>query len=323
MRIDVHAHYWTDEYLDLLAGFGKPDTATQRGLGAGGGAELAARLTLMDRAGVDMQILSASPQLPHFDEEAHAVRAARLVNDEYAAVTAAHPDRFRAFAALPLPHVDASLAELARAMDELGMLGATITTSILGRSPADAAWAPIFAELDRRGAALYVHPAGCGAGSPLISPYHLTWMIGAPIEDTVAILHFITHGIPSRYSRMKIIASHLGGALPMVLQRLDDHYRWEAPDTPERPSLAARRMWYDTVAHTHAPALRCACESLGADRLVLGTDFPYEAGDRFLKAVSYVGASLDAADARKILDENAAALLGLGATARTPARAGR
>ncbi len=200
MRIDVHAHYWTDEYLDLLAGFGKPDTATQRGLGAGGGAELAARFALMDRAGVDMQILSASPQLPHFDEEAHAVRAARLVNDEYAAVTAAHPDRFRAFAALPLPHVDASLAELARAMDELGMLGATITTSILGRSPADAAWAPIFAELDRRGAALYVHPAGCGAGSPLISPYHLTWMIGAPIEDTVAILHFITHGIPSRYS---------------------------------------------------------------------------------------------------------------------------
>lgn len=311
MRNDVHAHYWTDEYLDLVAGFGKQDTATQRGLGAGGGGELAARLALMDRAGIDMQILSASPQLPHFAEEANAVRAARFVNDQYAAVVAAHPDRFRAFAALPLPHVDAALAELSRAIDELGMLGATITTSILGRSPADAAWAPIFAELNRGGVALYVHPAGCGAGSPLISPYHLTWMIGAPIEDTVAVLHFITHGIPNRYPHMKIIASHLGGMLPMVLQRLDDHYRLEAPDMPELPSLAARRLWYDTVSHYYAPALRCACESLGADRLVLGTDFPYEAGDLFLKAVSYVGESLAAADARAVLDVNAAALFGL------------
>lgn len=197
MRIDVHAHYWSDEYLDLLAGFGKQDTATQRGLGAGGGRELTGRLALMDAAGVDMQILSAAPQLPHFADEASAVRAARFVNDEYAAVISVHPDRFRAFAALPLPHVDAAVAELTRAMDELGMVGATINTSILGRSPADDAWAPIFEALDRRAAALYVHPAGCGAGSPLISPYNLTWMIGAPIEDTVAILHLITREVPA------------------------------------------------------------------------------------------------------------------------------
>ncbi len=312
MRIDVHAHYWTNAYLDLLSGFGKQDTATQRGLGAGGGDELAARLALMDRAGIDMQILSAAPQLPHFPDQASAVRAARFVNDDYAAVVAAHPNRFRAFAALPLPHVDAALAELSRAMDELGMVGAVINTSILGRSPADAAWAPIFAALDRRAAALYVHPAGCGAGSPLISPYKLTWMIGAPIEDTVAILHFITHGVPNRYPRMKIIASHLGGMLPMVLQRLDDHYLLEAPDMSEPPSRAARRLWYDTVSHCDAPALRCACQALGAERLLLGTDFPYEAGDIFLKAVSYIGDSLPAAEARQILDVNAAGLLGLG-----------
>ena len=84
MRIDVHAHYWTDDYLDLLAGLGHTDTGTQRGLGAGGGGELDARLRLMDRAGVDMQVLSASPQLPYGEDRDKAVAAARFVNDQYA-----------------------------------------------------------------------------------------------------------------------------------------------------------------------------------------------------------------------------------------------
>ena len=74
----------------------------------------------------------------------------------------------------------------------------------------------------------------------------------------------------------------------MLLQRADDQYRWEAPDTPEPPSAAARRMWYDTVGHGHVPALRCAIDSLGAGRLLLGTDFPYENGDTFVRAVTYI-----------------------------------
>ena len=113
-------------------------------------------------------------------------------------------------------------------------------------------------------------------------------MVGAPVEDTISIMQLITHGIPARYPDIKIINSHLGGALPMLLQRADDQYRWEAPDTPERPSVAARRMWYDTVGHGHVPALRCAIDSFGADRLLLGTDFPYENGDTFVRAVDYI-----------------------------------
>jgi 6-methylsalicylate decarboxylase len=122
----------------------------------------------------------------------------------------------------------------------------------------------------------------------------------------------ITHGIPSRFPNIKIINSHLGGALPMLLQRADNQYQWEAPNTPERPSEAARRMWYDTVGHGHAPALRCAVESFGADRLVLGTDFPYEAGDIFVRAVDYIRDSgLNEDDAQAILERNAMALLHL------------
>jgi predicted TIM-barrel fold metal-dependent hydrolase len=311
MRIDVHAHYWTNQYLDMLVQLGKSDSAT-RSLGAGDGDELDARLKLMDRAGVDMQVLSAAPQLPYGDDRDRAVAAARFVNDEYAALVKAHPARFRAFAATPMPHIDESLREIGRALDELGMVGVTMTTTILGRSLVDPEFEAIFAELDRRATILYLHPAGNGACSPLIGPYHLTWMIGAPIEDTISVMHLITHGIPTRYPRVKIVNSHLGGALPMVLQRADDQYVWEAPETPERPSSALRRMWYDSVGHGHVPALRCAIDAFGADRILLGTDFPYEAGDVFVRAVDYINDPRIAADdAKAILEGNAVALFGI------------
>jgi aminocarboxymuconate-semialdehyde decarboxylase len=312
MSIDVHAHFWTDAYLDKVAALGKTDTAAQRGRGAGDGGELEARLALMDRAGVDIQVLSASPQLPHGPDRAAAADAARYVNDQYAELVDRHPGRFRAFASLPLPHIDAAAAELARALDELGMAGVAMTTTIMDQPLVDSPAAQLFAELDRRGTVLYLHPAGNAACSPLIGEHHGTWSVGAPVEDTISILHLITHGIPSRYPRMRIVNSHLGGALPMLVQRMDNQLPWEAPETPEQPSVAARRMWYDTVAHGHPPALRCAAGSFGADRLVLGTDFPYENGAVFERAVSYITTSgLAPADAARVLYANAEALFGL------------
>ena len=312
MSTDVHAHFWTDAYLDKIAALGKTDTAAQRGRGAGDGADLAARLALMDRAEVSMQVLSAAPQLPHGPDKTAAVDAARFVNDQYAELVARHPGRFAAFASLPLPHVDASLAELARALDDLGMVGVAMTTTIMDQPLIDSSAAQLFAELDRRGTVLYLHPAGNAACTPLIAGYQGTWSVGAPVEDTISALHLITRGIPSRYPRMKILNTHLGGALPMLIQRMDNQLSWEAPETPEKASVAARRMWYDTVGHGHPPALRCAVDSFGADRLVLGTDFPYETGAVFERAVSYITASgLAPGDADRVLSSNAEALLGL------------
>jgi 6-methylsalicylate decarboxylase len=312
MRIDVHAHYWTDGYLDMLVDLGRSDTATQRGIGAGGGTELDARLRLMDRAGVDMQVLSAAPQLPYSADADRAVAAARYVNDEYAALVSSHPDRFRAFAATPMPDIDAAIAEIGRAIDELGMVGVTMTTSILDRAITDPQFEPVFAELDRRGAILYLHPVGNGACSPLVSDHHITWMVGAPFEDTIAAMQLITAGYLQRFPNVRIICSHLGGALPMIPLRADDHVAWEAPDTPEKPSLAVRRMWYDTVSHCHAPALRCAIESFGFERILLGTDFPYEDGDTFVRAVAYIDdAASSPAQALAIRETNAMVLFGI------------
>jgi 6-methylsalicylate decarboxylase len=313
MRIDVHAHYWTDDYLDLLIDLGKADAGAARGIGAGGAAEMEARLRLMDRAGVEIQVLSASPQTPYGEDKHKAAKAARFVNDQYADLVEGHWDRFRAFAALPMPHLDEAVGEMGRALDELRMAGVAMNTSVLGRALVEPDFEPVFAELNRRAAVLYLHPAGNSACSPLIANYHLTWMVGAPVEDTISIMQLITRGIPARYPDIKIINSHLGGALPMLLQRADDQYRWEAPDTPEPPSTAARRMWYDTVGHGHVPALRCAIDSFGVGRLLLGTDFPYENGDTFLRAVDFINdPQIGATAARAILDQNAGALLGIG-----------
>lgn len=313
MRIDVHAHVWSEEYLDLLERFGRTDTGTQRNTGAGiTQAELQARFALMDAAEVDMQIISAPPQSPFFEDQNNALAAARLVNDQYRELVRRWPQRFRAFASLPLPHVDAALSELDRALNDHAMVGVAINTAILGRSIADPRLARVYEELNQRRSVLYVHPEGCGLHSALILDHHMTWMVGAPLEDTVAIAHLIVYGIPSRYPNLKIICSHLGGAIPMLMQRMDNQIGWEMPSAPEKPSVAAKRMWYDTVGHAHRPALRAAVETFGADRLVLGTDFPYESGELFKEAVRYVGdAGLTAAAARQILDVNAATLLGL------------
>lgn len=289
MRIDVHAHYFPTDYLDRLDAIAAYETKYARGMGASETPEdLEGRLALMDRNGVDVQILSASPQLPAVADEAAAVGAARLANDAYADLLARHPERFRAFAALPLPHVDAALAELARALDELGFVGATVGTSVMGRALTDPAFRPLYEELDRRGSTLYVHPAGVGCCSHLVNDPHLTWPVGAPMEDTVAIVSMIQAGIPLAFPNMRIVASHAGGALPMLLQRLDNQAGWFMPNAPEPPSATARRLWYDSVVHGSTDALACAIAAYGAERLLLGTDFPYVQGEHFDRSVAFL-----------------------------------
>jgi len=313
LRIDVHGHYFPTPYLDMLERFGGPEggTLSARVVPADGSdEELASRFAMMDRAGIDMQILSVAPQMPYFENQEHAVSAARFINDAYAEIVAKHPSRFAAYAATPLPHVDASLEEMTRALDTLGMVGITMGTSVMGRSIADPVFEPFWEELNRRGTILFLHPSGLGACSPLIQG-GLIWPIGAPIEDTMAVAHLIQQSIPIRYPRVRIIVPHLGGETSMLIRRLDNQKFIFLPKEAPKPSDTARRLWYDTVCHGCKPALRMAVDAFGVDRMVLGTDFPYLVGDIFQEAVDYIAEALPPDQADAIRDRNAQVLFRL------------
>ena len=313
MRIDMHAHYFPVRYLDLLDRLGgsQVGTAIARNFLAGKEpADLEARFGMMDDAGVDLQVLSVSPQSPYFRDEQSALEAARVANDLYADLVRQHPRRFLAFGCLPLPHINASLTEVTRACDELGMVGITVSTWVLDTTIADPAFEPLFAELDRRHALLFVHAAGLACGSPILATHNLTWPIAAPFEDTMCLLQLMKAGVITRYPRIRIIASHMGGTLPFLMRRLDHSASWFMPKGLEAPSVLARRLWYDT-ANAHPPALRCACDTFGADRIVLGTDYPYWLHEEFRAVATHVEhAGLPPDDVAAIFGGTAQALLG-------------
>lgn len=313
MRIDVHAHYFPEEYLDLLDEYGSDFTGVARGLMAGNAdGEIEARLATMDRNGVQMQILSATPQLPTFAEKEHAVDAARRANDLYKELLDRYPDRFAAFAATPLPHGEAAAEEAARAIDELGFLGATVGTEVDGRTLDDPDFEPLWKALDERGAALYVHASGRDIRSDQIKEKGLTWIVGAPIEDAVGILHFVRAGITARYPSIKVIVAHLGGPLPFLAQRIDDNYLHWGEGFPELPSDTWKKMWWDTP-NFHPPALRCAIDTFGETQVLLGSDFPYFRDQLYDRCVDYIAHSdLDQRVVDLIRDQNTAKLFGLG-----------
>lgn len=320
-RIDIHGHIYPNEYLDMLDKMGAGGSGGGTGThiariapGSGSPDELASRFQLMDRAGVKMQVLSAAPQLPYFAKKEDAITAAKFINDSYADYVKRYPDRFVAYVATPLPHVDAAIEEMNRGLDKLGFVGVTMGTSVLCQSVADPMFDPFWAEMNRRGTILFFHPHGIAACSPLAQAQNLTWPIGASIEDTTVVGHLIVNQIPKRYPRVRIIVPHLGGDISMLMQRLDNQRILYMPADAERPSLTAKRFWYDTVAHGYVPALRTACTSYGVDRLLLGSDYPYEAGDMYQRCVDYVkdaGVGLTPDQVEAILDRNAQALFKL------------
>ena len=312
MGIDTHAHYFPTEYLDKLEACGSDFTPIARGLGAGNAdGEIEKRIELMQSAGVDQQLLSATPQLPTFDKLSDAVDSAKLANDLYAELISRYPDHFLGLATTPLPHGEAAAEELGRAMDDLGLLGASIGTEVARRTLGDKAFEPLWAELNRRHAILYIHASGQDAASPLIADHNLRWVVGAPFEDTIGLLHFMSAGVARRYPNIKVLIAHLGGTLPFLAQRIDDIRPYWEPGFQELPTDAWKKMWWD-AANFHGPALRCAVDTFGADRIVMGSDFPYVRGEMYLRSRTYIErADLPAEDVKGILELNALPLLGL------------
>jgi predicted TIM-barrel fold metal-dependent hydrolase len=273
---------------------------------------VALRLKLMDAAGVRTQVLS--PTLaPYLDNEAAGMKAARLLNDAHARLAREHPGRLASFVSLPLPHVEASLAEMRRGLDELGMAGVTMQCSCLGQSIADDRFDPLFKEMNGRGAALFLHPAVNGLQSRLITDWGLTAAAGPVLEDLAVALHLMIKGIPVRYPDIRIIVPHLGGGLAGLLERLDNQLPQFVPGFTGAPSQMARSFWYDTVSHGSRAGLRAAVDAFGAERLLPGSDFPVLLSfEAYADTFGYVEKSgLKRREARRILYDNAPRLLKL------------
>src|SRR5215831_17505019 len=320
MIVDIHAHYFPQGYMDLLMRIGGkslPEAARPLTARPGGRPhdpnDIQVRLERMDDAGVQMQVLSPAASPPYAEKEADAVAAARLINDAYAELAAKHPGRFNAVVSLPLPHIDASLREMERGLDQLGMLGVSMTCSCFDRSAAETEFEPLYQEMNRRRTVLNYQPIQNGICSPMINDYRFTVSVGASLEDSAIVLHLIARRVPERYPHIKYVVPHLGGIIPMLLQRLDNQAPRQYPDLPERPSVTARRFFYDTVGHGSQAALLCAWKAFGADHLVAGSDYPVLlAFETYRQTFRYIHeCGLPAEDVDKILHHNAQILLGL------------
>lgn len=313
MRIDCHAHYFPGPYLDLIeaVGHGEVETAMgRRGASYTHAEDAGPRIEAMDKAGVEMQILSIATAGPYVRSERAATDAARFVNDSYAEMVRLNPSRFRAFAALPLPHVDASMKELARAMDELRFAGVGVATKMGGVSLADPSFDPVYAELNRRNGILVVHPIGHSCDSSLLETTQLTWPLGAPFEDTAAALQLIQTGFLTKFPHVRVIMPHLGGTLPFLVNRLDHQRDRFMHGADGVPSQLVKSFWYDSV-NGHAAALRCAIDTFGIDKIVFGTDYPFWNGPAHQHASEYIEhAGLTDADVAAISDGNARDLFG-------------
>jgi 6-methylsalicylate decarboxylase len=315
MRIDVHAHYYTADLYELFERANGQPLRRMRGLlrGFAHHVPIDGQLELMDAAGIDCMVMSLGHTPPYFPATSAAVDAARGANDLYVDLHTRYPRRFQAFIGLPLPHVRAALTELDRALALPGVIGVGLSCSVLGQPLDDPAFDALFDELNRRRTIVFVHPVGAGGG-PNSQDFSLTWMLASRFEDTISMARLILSGLTLRYPDIRFIIPHLGGTMALFIQRMDnvaERDGWREKYGPEvMPSDLARRFWFDTVNEQHS-ALRCARETFGVDRLLLGTDWPMLPPDKLKRFVDYVPEALAAEDARQVLEVNAARLLGL------------
>ncbi|MFE6691860.1 amidohydrolase family protein [Streptomyces sp. NPDC057743] len=281
-RIDVHQHIVPPVWADALAA---------RGLDSGGWPIPAwspsSAIAMMDRQGIATGVLSVTSPGVHLDTGADAdVNArtlARAVNEYGAEVVKDHPDRFGHFASIPLPDVDAAVAEAVHALDTLGADGVVLMSNVHGRYLGDPDFAPLWAELDRRRATVFIHPAQ--------PPMPLLPGTPAPLADYVfdttrTALNLVLNGVMSRHPDVRVILSHGGGFLPYAAYR----FSGLAPlaTDPDRPSDEVlrdlKRFYFDTALAASPSALPALLAFAEPGHVLYGSDWPFapqEAGSYY------------------------------------------
>lgn len=241
-----------------------------------------ARIAAMDRTGVRTQILSSWIDLTAYALPApEGARYARMFNELLAETAALHPERFLALATAPLQSGAHAADELRHAVEHLGMVGVEIATTVDGRDLDDPDLTPFWRTAEELGCLILVHPYASLAGRSL-PRYFLGNLVGNPAESTIAVAHLVFGGVLERFPELRVCVVHGGGFLPYQSGRLDRGYaavpKHTAAHLTRPPSEWIRRLYFDTVLHD--PALLAVLVGIvGADHVLLGSDYPFEMGD--------------------------------------------
>ena len=296
--IDVHHHYYPQKYLEFLE---RSDISPHPSAPLST-ETMEDRIARMDQESIKAAILSASQAQPYLAQKTRAADGAKMANDLFIDVAAQYRERFKVFAALPLPHIDLCLAEIERVLDHPDVVGITVTCTILTEPLDHPRFEPMWQELNRKKSVVFLHPAG-REDLEWLHDYHLTWMVGAPFEDTVAALRLAMSGMTQKYRDIRFIVPHLGGTLPFLLARL----LRQSKDATLAGELAT--LFYDTVSGS-VDALTAATHVFGADHLLFGTDYPYCTGEEFHHHQTYLSeAGFSTNELAAILGKTSSALL--------------
>src|SRR5271156_2565758 len=245
-----------------------------------GGHDIAARLAYMDGADVDMHLLSVSPQTWLYNQEpAVGIAGAAIQNEEIARLVKAHPDRFAGIATLPMQAPELAAAELRRAMKTLGLRGAMIGSNIGGKNLDDPSFEPLWAAAAELDAFMMIHP-GNVAGAERLRAYYLGNLIGNPLDTTIAAACLIFGGVLERHPKLNFVMVHGGGFIPYQGGRWV--HGWQVRPEPKvhlkhSPEKYLDRFLYDTILHSKK-TLEMLIAMVGADRIFLGSDYPYDMG---------------------------------------------
>ena len=330
MNIDVHAHYVPPDSLKVASEIGRSqglklekkergrDVVTRDGRPLltrlkAEFSDLALRLSIMDHQGVDMQVISpASSYFFYWMPVSEGLEFARWLNDRFAETVAKHPQRFVALASVTIQDAATAAVELDRAITRLGLRGAEIASNINGRYFDDPAFDPFWEAAQALDALLFVHPNQV-VGADRMKKYQLANLIGNPTDTSLAFAKLIFGGVLERFPRLKFLLAHAGGFLPYTWGRLDRGFQIQDPASrkiSQPPSEYVKLLHFDTITHS-SMALEYLITNFGADRVLLGSDYPYDMGDP--EPVGSLGAAkINREQMNQVASANACKLLRIG-----------
>jgi aminocarboxymuconate-semialdehyde decarboxylase len=326
MRIvDFHNHYYPPEYVEALRASKSVVKVTYDDAGnpcvhypgdfnilVPGHRDIDYREQVLIEHGVDTQVVSFTTPGVHVEPPARSVAFARQVNDAFARVVHEKRGRFVALATLPLNDPASAVAELERAMKDLGLPGAMVFSNVNHVALADEAFAPLWRKADELGAVIYIHPTD-PLGVEAMLDYWLMPLVGFLMDTTLAASKLVFSGVVARHPRIRFVLTHMGGTIPYLAERLDRGYRAFVEcrrHISKPPSEYLKEFYYDTV-NFNPDAVRFAISFAGVDHILAGSDYPHQIGSIPLMLETIEKLNVDQESKRKILGENAARLLGL------------